>query len=173
MKKTLVIISLIALALFLTGCNEAEITDQTSQKNILQENPIPGQFYLSKENGWLNTKLPKQEYYLVYTSASWCPPCKILSPIIEEATKGPNKTVILIAGDDTEKATLKYMKGKNFFVINKGSHSNRPQWAQIIWDGVQTYPNLAIINSKGEILKQSPPASDPIPILQEFISLEP
>ena len=66
-------------------------------------------------------KLAEKEYVAIYYSASWCPPCRQFTPVLDKFYK-ENKTegnfeILLVGADRSEKEMLSYMSHMSFNAV--------------------------------------------------------
>ncbi|MDD7986457.1 thioredoxin-like domain-containing protein [Lentisphaera marina] len=96
--------------------------------------------------------LENRGYILVYYSASWCPPCRQFTPILNkyylENRKKQNFDVLLVCADRSEQAMLSYMKKMSFNAID---------FDKIRSSGLGQYsgrgiPNLTVFDNSGNVV---------------------
>ncbi len=128
-KKILIIISivlfvvaLVALNVFLNNQNNAKPEDK--QENAKQEEKIMEVTSANFEEEVLKSEKP----VLIDFYATWCGPCKILSPMVEEAAQ-ENEDVkfVKIDIDKTEDIAIKYqvMSIPTLVLIQNGEEKDR------------------------------------------------
>ena len=99
-----------------------------------------------------NHGLQDRGYVLVYYSASWCPPCRQFTPILDkyyqENKNKQNFEILLVGSDRSEKEMLSYMKKMSFNAIafDKIRSSGLAQFAG------RGIPNLTVFDNSGKVL---------------------
>jgi thiol-disulfide isomerase/thioredoxin len=169
MKK---IILLLTATLLITACNKHTGTAGSSAKptTYTQTDKLSGDLYAAYKGEWLPTQMQPAEYYLVYSSASWCPPCKMFNKTLMPILEKKNIQAILIGADKTPQAINKYAEGKPLFILEK-NRQYLPKWAETIDKNAQTVPNLAIIKNNGELVTQNKMRESPEVILVQYLEL--
>lgn len=130
-KKLMIIISivifvlvLVAINIFLSRQNQTEIEGKDKQENIEQEEKIIEVTSQNFEEEVLKSEKP----VLIDFYATWCGPCKILSPIVEEAAKeNENIKFVKIDIDKAEDIAMQYqvMSIPTLVLIQKGEEKDR------------------------------------------------
>lgn len=146
-KKTIL---LIVMTILITGCEKEIKTLKKEPITYKKADKLKGQLYAVYKGKRLPTQMPPKEYYLVYTSASWCGPCKTFNNTLIPVLTRRNLQTILIPGDTTTEKINEYAENKPFFVLDtKAIHY--PDWVNKIINIGNTIPKLAIIRSNGEL----------------------
>ena len=165
-RKTIPLI-IIATTILTTGCEKKLEILQKEPTTYKKADKLKGNLYAVHKGKKLPTQMPPAEYYLVYTSASWCGPCiefnKTLIPVLERR----NLEVILIAADNTPKNIYKYVENKPFFVVDTAA-IHYPDWINKIINTGNTIPKLAIIKNNGELEYNN---KDPKKVLIKYLEL--
>lgn len=130
-KKLMIIISivifvlvLVAINIFLSRQNQTEIEGKDKQENIEQEEKMIEVTSQNFEEKVLKSEKP----VLIDFYATWCGPCKILSPIVEEAAKeNENIKFVKIDIDKAEDIAMQYqvMSIPTLVLIQKGEEKDR------------------------------------------------
>ena len=130
-KKLMIIISivifvlvLVAINIFLSRQNQTEIEGKDKQENIEQEEKIIEVTSQNFEEEVLKSEKP----VLIDFYATWCGPCKILSPIVEEAAKeNENVKFVKIDIDKTDDIAMQYqvMSIPTLVLIQNGEEKDR------------------------------------------------
>lgn len=130
-KKLMIIISivifvlvLVAINIFLSRQNQTEIEGKDKQENTEQEEKIIEVTSQNFEEEVLKSEKP----VLIDFYATWCGPCKILSPIVEEAAKeNENIKFVKIDIDKAEDIAMQYqvMSIPTLVLIQKGEEKDR------------------------------------------------
>ena len=111
---------------------------------------------LKKDSVGIN---PDAEYYAIYYSAHWCPPCRTFTPNLstfydEMKPKHDNFEVIFVSSDRTEYAMEEYMNwGKmNYPALDFDKIKNTNEITRYSSKGI---PRLVLVDRKGEVLSDS------------------
>ena len=115
--------------------------------------------YLVNSKGRKASKLDlkSKDYFLVYYSASWCPPCRKFTPKLvdyyNKHAKSDNFELIFVSSDRSDDASEKYMQDYKMpwpaVKLNKMKYVDLKKYAG------RGIPSLVLFNKKGEILAQS------------------
>jgi nucleoredoxin len=109
---------------------------------------------------------PSPDYYALYYSAHWCPPCRSFTPQLVQWYRGfkpahPNFELIFVSEDQDENAMADYMKTMDmpwpavrFLGVNRGSNGS------FKGSGIDQYagsgiPDLVLVDAGGKILADS------------------
>lgn len=104
------------------------------------------------------SNLTKVDYFAVYFSAHWCPPCRRFTPELvkfykEAKAKNPNFEIIFVSADNSENDMRKYMEetGMTWPAVKYSMARNNPlnQYAQ------RGIPNLVFADKTGKVLSAS------------------
>ncbi len=130
-KKLMIIISivifvlvLVAINIFLNRQNQTEIEGKDKQENTKQEEKIIEVTSQNFEEEVLRSEKP----VLIDFYATWCGPCKILSPIIEAVAKeNENVKFVKIDIDKTDDIAMQYqvMSIPTLVLIQNGEEKDR------------------------------------------------
>ena len=130
-KKIIIIISvvvfvlaLVAINIFLSRQNQTEMEGNDKQENAKQEEKVREVTSQNFEEEVLKSEKP----VLIDFFATWCGPCKILSPIVEEAAKEKeNVKFVKIDIDKTEDIAMQYqvMSIPTLVLIQNGEEKDR------------------------------------------------
>ncbi|WDE99287.1 thioredoxin-like domain-containing protein [Lentisphaera profundi] len=96
--------------------------------------------------------MEKRGYIMVYYSASWCPPCRQFTPVLNkyylENRVKKNFDVLLVGADRSEKAMLSYMSHMSFNAIafDKIASSGLHNYA------ARSIPNLTVFDYSGKVV---------------------
>ena len=130
-KKIMIIISvvvfvlaLVAINIFLSRQNQTEMEGNDKQENAKQEEKVIEVTSQNFEEEVLKSEKP----VLIDFYATWCGPCKILSPIVEEAAKEKeNVKFVKIDIDKTEDIAMQYqvMSIPTLVLIQNGEEKDR------------------------------------------------
>lgn len=130
-KKIMIIISvvvfvlaLVAINIFLSRQNQTEMEGNDKQENAKQEEKVIEVTSQNFEEEVLKSEKP----VLIDFYATWCGPCKILSPIVEEAAKEKeNIKFVKIDIDKTEDIAMQYqvMSIPTLVLIQNGEEKDR------------------------------------------------
>ena len=130
-KKIMIIISivifvlvLVAINIFLNRQNQTEIEGKDKQENTKQKEKIIEVTSQNFEEEVLRSEKP----VLIDFYATWCGPCKILSPIVEEAAKeNENAKFVKIDIDKTDDIAMQYqvMSIPTLVLIQNGEEKDR------------------------------------------------
>lgn len=130
-KKIMIIISivifvlvLVAINIFLSRQSQTEIEGKEKQENAKQEEKVIEVTSQNFEEEVLKSEKP----VLIDFYATWCGPCKILSPIVEEAAKeNENVKFVKIDIDKTDDIAMQYqvMSIPTLVLIQNGEEKDR------------------------------------------------
>ena len=130
-KKIMIIISivifvlvLVAINIFLSRQSQTEIEGKDKQENTEQEEKVIEVTSQNFEEEVLRSEKP----VVIDFYATWCGPCKILSPIVEEAAKeNENVKFVKIDIDKTDDIALQYqvMSIPTLVLIQNGEEKDR------------------------------------------------
>jgi len=131
MKKKLMIIilvvvfvlALVAINIFLSRQNETGTEGKDKQENAKQEEKV---IEVTSQN--FEEVLKSEKPVLIDFYATWCGPCKILSPIVEEAAKeNENVKFVKIDIDKTDDIAMQYqvMSIPTLVLIQNGEEKDR------------------------------------------------
>lgn len=130
-KKIMIIISivifvlvLVAINIFLNRQNQTEIEGKDKQENTKQEEKIIEVTSQNFEEEVLRSEKP----VLIDFYATWCGPCKILSPIVEAVAKeNENVKFVKIDIDKTDDIAMQYqvMSIPTLVLIQNGEEKDR------------------------------------------------
>lgn len=113
------------------------------------------------KNGHLrNGKVkPDAEYYAIYYSAHWCPPCRKFTPKLaafykEHHNEHSNFEVIFVSSDRSENAMEEYMEwgDMQFPALKYKKKAKTKQMTQYAGNGI---PQLVLVNRAGEVIADS------------------
>ena len=130
-KKLMIIISivifvlvLVAINIFLSRQSQTEIEGKDKQENTEQEEKV---IEVTSQN-FEEEVLRSEKTVLIDFYATWCGPCKILSPIVEEAAKeNENVKFVKIDIDKTDDIAMQYqvMSIPTLVLIQNGEEKDR------------------------------------------------
>ena len=130
-KKIMIIISvvvfvlaLVAINIFLSRQNQNETEGKDKQETAKQEEKVIEVTSQNFEEEVLKSEKP----VLIDFYATWCGPCKILSPIVEEVAKeNENVKFVKIDIDKTEDIAMQYqvMSIPTLVLIQNGEEKDR------------------------------------------------
>ena len=130
-KKIMIIISivifvlvLVAINIFLSRQSQTEIEGKDKQENTEQEEKV---IEVTSQN-FEEEVLRSEKTVLIDFYATWCGPCKILSPIVEEAAKeNENVKFVKIDIDKTDDIAMQYqvMSIPTLVLIQNGEEKDR------------------------------------------------
>ncbi|KAG7372456.1 thioredoxin-like protein [Nitzschia inconspicua] len=119
-----------------------------------------GEKLLTESKGGLKhtkTLMKNVDVVALYFSASWCPPCKVFSPILREfynaAAKDNGLEIVYISSDKDVASFEEYYKKMPWLAIptQQGSAEIKNNLAQIL--GIQGIPTLVVLDAKtGEFI---------------------
>ena len=118
------VLVLVAINIFLSRQNQTEIEGKDKQENIEQEEKI---IEVTSQN-FKEEVLKSEKPVLIDFYATWCGPCKILSPIVEEVAKeNENVKFVKIDIDKAEDIVMQYqvMSIPTLVLIQKGEEKDR------------------------------------------------
>ncbi len=103
-----------------------------------------------------NTTIPKQDFYLIYFSAHWCPPCRTFTPILAKFhkinKKSNNFEVIFVSNDRSDAEMYKYMKQMPWPAVKKFSDAYGKLSKTF---GAKGIPNLVLVDKHGTAIATS------------------
>lgn len=83
---------------------------------------------------------------LIYFWGSWCPVCRVTSPMVESVSQEyPVVSVAVASGEDIDIQTYMQQQGYTFTVLNDVNGHWSQQW------GALAFPAIYIIDAKGQI----------------------
>tara|TARA_B100001248_G_scaffold217689_2_gene172902 strand:- start:8736 stop:9182 length:447 start_codon:yes stop_codon:yes gene_type:complete len=120
-----------------------------------------------------------KDYYLLYYSAHWCPPCRKFTPVFVKAynelrEKGiDNFEVILVGYDYTEDKMLHYMEIAHmpWLAVDYSKRKDIPIVNDLAARGI---PNLVVLNRAGNVLLRTYVGDTyvgPYKVLEDFVKL--
>lgn len=118
------VLALVAINIFLSRQNQTEMEGNDKQENAKQEEKVIEVTSQNFEEEVLKSEKP----VLIDFYATWCGPCKILSPIVEEAAKEKeNVKFVKIDIDKTEDIAMQYqvMSIPTLVLIQNGEEKDR------------------------------------------------
>jgi len=99
--------------------------------------------------------LPSQ-FYLVYFSAHWCPPCRKFTPKLasfyKKVQRGNNFEVIFVSNDKDEAAMRNYMKSMPWPAVKYNGVAHRELSRGLAGSGI---PNLLALDQNGNVIFSS------------------
>ncbi len=112
----------------------------------------------AKGQSYTGTAFNDAKIYVLYFSASWCPPCRQFSPnlvkfINENAAANPHMAAVMLNDDDNRADMLAYMKSENMpfpsmpLAVLRTSILNKYSGEGI--------PDLVVVDSNGKVLADS------------------
>ena len=115
-------------------------------------------YALNKKGDNLNKlDLKSKDYYLVYYSASWCPPCRKFTPKLvnyyNKHAKSDNFELIFVSSDRSDDATEKYMQ--DYKMPWPAVKLSRMKYVDLKKYGGRGIPSLVLFDKKGEVLAKS------------------
>ena len=111
-----------------------------------------------KSNRFQKAETKISKYYLLYFSASWCPPCRKLAPkmvnFYNESVKNNQEVeMVMFSLDKTDKAALKWAKEENFpWAIVLSPKEKVPQL--MISYAPSYIPYYVLVDKRGKIISQ-------------------
>ena len=114
-----------------------------------------GKRLLSKTGDVLTSSLNFTDPFLIYFSASWCPPCRSFTPRLatfysNQKKLNKNLEVVLASLDETENAFKAYFEKMPWLSI---PFEERPLLESLsVKYGVASIPTLILVNSNGDLL---------------------
>ena len=127
-KRTLWVVCLIIFIGFLGFINN--YLNNSSNKTNLNNNESVGKIIQVTSSNFNEVVLNSEKTVFVDFYADWCPPCKMLAPIIEEvASETPNENLVFVRVniDDEEELANKYgiQSIPTLILIKDGKEVNR------------------------------------------------
>jgi thiol-disulfide isomerase/thioredoxin len=101
---------------------------------------------------------PEPEFYAIYTSASWCAPCRRFTPSLVQSYNflkpkyGDRFEMVLCSWDETKPAMLDYMKDEGMQWYGNWDNRKSGFWRKYQGDGI---PCLVLVDREGYILSHS------------------
>lgn len=158
------------IALF-TESDQADIVYWSRQRDrvVNGDSPTPSRFTMqfrkdarAFRNGRLVkedwTDKPEPEFYAIYTSASWCAPCRRFTPSLVQSYDflkpmyGDRFELVLCSWDETEPAMLGYMKDEGMKWYGNWMERKSKFWRKYQGDGI---PCLVLVDREGYVLSHS------------------
>ena len=103
--------------------------------------------------------LGSKEYYAIYFSAQWCPPCRAFTPKLVDFYKEAighhdNFELIFISGDRSESAMKEYMSdyGMTFLARAFDERRSSPAIKSLQGSGI---PQLVVVDKHGKVIADS------------------
>ena len=124
--------------------------------------------------------LTSKDYYAIYYSAQWCPPCRKFTPKLvdfynEAIGHHDNIEVIFVSSDQSEKKMEEYMEktGMRWLALDydKKDKKSSEKLNSFVGRGI---PHLVVLDKNGKILSDSIVDGEyrgPYAVLEEFIEL--
>ena len=141
----------------LSESSEPVIEQRTDFEKAISKDLV--QFYHGRMKQIQETDLSTKDYYLVYYSAHWCPPCRKFTPQLisfynSYSKKHENFEIIFVSSDRSKDAMENYIKNTNM------------PWPALEFDKTQTshpatkykgsgIPCLVLLDNKGSVLAHS------------------
>ena len=103
--------------------------------------------------------LRDKDYYAIYYSAHWCPPCQKFTPVLVSfynsySRKYDNFEIIFVSSDRNEKAMEDYMRETNMPWPALRFDQNKQRHPAVNYSG-KGIPSLVLIDDNGNILADS------------------
>ena len=108
---------------------------------------------LNSEGRAVDAKSFESDYYLVYFSASWCPPCRAFTPkLVEQQSQIESfgARLLLAGADKSEGEMLKYMQ--QYKMAWPGIYSGKAMRYGFGMYAERGIPSLALIDKQGGLL---------------------
>ncbi len=112
----------------------------------------------ARGQAYTGTAFADAKIYVLYFSASWCPPCRQFSPnlvkfINENAAANPHMAVTMLNDDENRADMLAYMKSENMpFPSMPLTVLQNSILKKYEGDGI---PDLVVVDSNGKVLADS------------------
>ena len=149
--------ALASLLVFFLGAILHSNDENDSEKSIFPRNEIliPEKL-LDASGSFLSSESLDQKYIGLYFSASWCGPCRMLTPkLVEFRNKfSDDFEVILIGGDASSKAQANYMKKYSMPWYAMQNQSTEAKFASRFCE-VKSIPYLVILDQGGNIITKN------------------
>ena len=101
--------------------------------------------------------LASKDYYMIYFSASWCPPCRKFTPSLVEYynkhAKEDNFELIFYTSDRSEKASEKYMQ--DYKMAWPTVKFSKMKYTDLKKFGGAGIPRLVLIDKEGKVIADS------------------
>jgi nucleoredoxin len=155
MNKIMIVLAIVCAVMFLNSLSDKKDTAPVQVRAAGDEYPLSKLYssVVNKSGAKVeNPGLDNRGYVMVYYSASWCPPCRQFTPILNkyylENRKKQNFDILLVCADRSEKAMLSYMSKMSFnaLAFDKIRSSGLGQFAGT---GI---PNLTVFDSSGKVV---------------------
>ncbi|WP_269522839.1 thioredoxin-like domain-containing protein [Coraliomargarita parva] len=153
MKLTTLISTLLfaALSTNILGAAQTEF-EQTITRNLIRvEDGSP--------KAVAPAELGSKDYYAIYYSAHWCPPCRRFTPKLvqfydEQSAKHDNFEIIFVSSDKNEDAMLEYMVGTkmNWPALEYSRKKSSKELTKYCGSGI---PCLVLVDNEGKVLADS------------------
>jgi len=121
-----------------------------------------------------------KDYYAIYYSAQWCPPCRKFTPKLvdfynEAIGHHDNIEVIFVSSDQNEDKMEAYMKkaGMSWLALDFDKKDNKSSKKLNSYVG-RGIPHLVVVDKNGKVLSDSVVDGEyvgPYKVLEEFIEL--
>ena len=99
------------------------------------------------------------DYYAIYFSAHWCPPCRKFTPVLSKFyndtfTEDANFDVLFVSSDQSEKAMEEYQEWgeMKFPALKFNKKDNTPEITKYAGKGI---PSLVIVDRAGNVVADS------------------
>lgn len=100
-----------------------------------------------------------KDYYAIYYSAHWCPPCRKFTPKLvdfydDAKEHHDNFEIIFVSSDRSAAAMADYMKGSgmNFYGLQFDKKAQSKELTQFVGRGI---PHLVVVDKNGKIISDS------------------
>ena len=104
-------------------------------------------------------ELGSKDYYAIYYSAHWCPPCRTFTPKLVDfyksaAKQHPNFEIIFVSSDKDEDAMAEYMKETKmpWLALDFDKKKSSRELTQFAGNGI---PCLVLVDRNGKVLSDS------------------
>lgn len=158
---------LLSLACLLAGCDK---DDSTNSVNLVEASAPKTEFELTITKNLVESKgsrtkriaqdeLAPKDYYAIYYSAHWCPPCRGFTPKLvdfyEKASrKHDNFEIIFVSSDRSEEAMADYMNEANmpWLALDYDQKKKSKALTKYAGGGI---PCLVLVDQDGNVLSDS------------------